>query len=300
MRHSLILILFLLCRMVLYCQSDSAKPEPYVYFNAVSVIAGFVGTEYQSHDLDHFKALSPGNSITRSIPASVEQRVKNNNSGNAGINFGLNLHLKTKDFKTKLGTFSSEWRMGLNISSNLAEMYTFSKQTSLGTDTFYSNHTPMVVYEEHKTDSIYQFSYRSSNVYLDLSKTYHTDQKKRISFYTGINFGLGYTFNNSLNVTSAIDSSRNGELRENYSRLGRFYGTSTETTALNPELFYSASIPVGMMLRTKLKTKRHHFHFAVFAEGRFGYRFQKNYTSSYSSTPLGAVQMGLKFYFNPS
>ncbi len=298
MRRSLILILFLLYRIVLYCQADSLKPEPYVYFNAFSVMAGIVGTEYQSHDLNHFKSLSPGNSITKTIPASAEKRVSNNNSGNAMLNLGFNIHLKTKDFKTRFTTFSSEWRVGLNIATTLAERTIYSQKIMERTDTFYSNHTPMVVYEGSTTENIYQYKFRSKNVYLDMSKTYHTNQLKRFSFYTGINFGMGYTFSNYLDVTTANDSLLGGRKDGHYYRLERYYdNTVTERTKLGNELYYNTSVPFGVIFRFVKKKKQKAYKLSFFAEARFGYRFQKNDASSYSSTPLGAFQIGTKLYF---
>ena len=298
MNRSLFCIPFLLlCRMVLYCQADSVKQEPYVYFNAFSVITGFSLSEYQSHDVDYFKMLAPNSSIIKDIPATVEKRTMSNNSGNARINFGLNVHLKTKDFKTKLTTFSSEWRMGLNISSNFRERYSCSKQTTLYTDTFYSDYTSMVIYEDVKTDRAYQFTYRSNNAYFDLTKTYHTDQKKWISFYTGINFGIGYTYNNFIDVRSAVDTSNNSRLKENYYRLDLYYAINRENIKLKSELFYNASIPFGVILRPTIKTKRHTYRLSFFTEGRVGYRWQKNYTNTYTKTPLGTVQIGFKYYF---
>jgi hypothetical protein len=282
--------------MLFFPKNDSAKQEPYVYFNAVSVIAGFAGTEYQSHNLDHFKALSPGNSITQSIPTSVEPRVRNNNSANAMFNLGLNIHLKTKDLKTRFITFSSEWRVGLNIATNIAEEAVYSEITDSRTDTFYSNHTPMLVYEESRNENIYQYKFRSKNVYLDMSKTYHTNQLKWLSFYTGINFGMGYTFNNYMDVTFATDSLSSGRSAKYYN-LKRNYDADTKTTKLGNEVYYNTSIPIGAIFRFAMKKKQMAYHFSVFAEARLGYRFQKNYTASYSSTPLGAFQIGTKLYF---
>ncbi len=283
--------------MVLYCQTDSVKQEPYVYFNAVSMITGFSMREYQSHDVNHFRSLAPNNSILKGMPENTEKRVNSNNADNFSVNFGLNLHLKTKDFKTKLGTFSSEWRIGLNAATTVKELYTCSKKTTLNTDTFFSDHTPMIIYEAKESDSIYQFNYRSKNVYLDLTKTYHTDQKKWFSLYTGINFGVGYTYNNFVDIASATDTIKNREPTRNHYRLSRRYDSRNETTKLKSELFYNVSIPVGVILRPKIKTKRHTFRLTFFAEGRVGYRWQKNYTNMYTKTPLGTVQIGFKYYF---
>ncbi len=296
-RKVVCLFAFLVCKDLLFCQGDTVKKEPYVYFNAVSAITGFSLSEYQSHSVDYFKKLAPDNSILKSIPTNTEKRTRSNNSGNAAINFGLNLHLKTKDFKTRFTTFSSEWRMGINVSTNINERYVCSKKTTIHTDTFYSSHTGMVIYESQIIDSIYQFNYRSDQVYFDLTKTYHTNQHKWISFYTGINFGIGYTYNNSLSIASAIDTSKNGELREKYYKLDRYYSTNSETKLLNSELYYNASIPIGVLLRSIIKENPLKFRFSFFAEGRFGYRFQKNYSNTYSKTPLGTIQVGLKVYF---
>jgi hypothetical protein len=299
MQRSLILILFMLYRMFLYSQTDSVKQEPYVYFNAVSVIAGFSGSEYQSHDLDHFKRLSPGNSITKTLPAGIEPRSSNGNSGNALLNLGLNIHLKTKDFKTSFTTFSSEWRVGLNIASAITERMTFSQKTENPADTFYSIHTPMVVYETSSNETIYQYKVFSKNVYLDMTKTYHTNQLKPLSFYTGINVGMGYTFNNYMDVVTASDSLYSGRKDGYYNNLERNYGNTTrERTRLGSEIYYNASIPVGVILRLVKKKQQKAFKLSFFAEARFGYRFQKNYTASYSKTPLGTFQIGTKLYFH--
>ncbi|MES2514799.1 MAG: hypothetical protein V4580_11675 [Bacteroidota bacterium] len=296
LKKLLSLLLCVIANNIALSQRDTLKEEPYVYFNGTSVITGFSLSEHQSHTQDYFKLMAPKNSIISTMAQNVEKRANTDNSGNARINFGLNLHLKTKDFKTKLTTFSSEWRIGLNVSTNIRESYTCSKKTLLPTDTFYSNHPPLVI-DDPIIDSIYQFSYHSNNAYLDLTKTYHTNQQKWLSFYTGINFGLGYSYNNSLTVESAVDTSKNGDLREKYYRVGRFYNVSTETTQLNSELFYSVSIPAGAILRAYIRSKGRMLRLAFFAEGRFGYRFQKMHTDTYKSTPLGTVQIGFKLYF---
>lgn len=295
-RKVVFLFIFFGWKSHLFCQRDSVKQEPYVYFNAVSIITGFSLSEYQSHSADYFKTLAPENTIIKTIPASNEQRRRSDNSGNATINFGLNLHLKTKDFKTQFTIFSSEWRLGLNVSTNIKESYICSKKTIISTDTFYSSQTGMTIYEGLIIDSIYQFNYRSDQVYLDLTKTYHTDQHKWISFYTGINFGVGYTYNNSLYIANAIDTSKNGVLREKYYNLSRHYATNAETTKLNSEFYYNTSIPLGVLLKAVIKTKRLAYRFSFFGEGRLGYRFQKN-NSTYAKTLLGTMQIGIKVHF---
>lgn len=297
MSRSLFLMPFLLlCRMVLYCQADSIKQEPYVHFNAVSAITGFNGLEYRSPTLDHFKSLTPGNTVSNSVPVNVKEAGGTLNAGNVMLNLGANLHLKTKDFKTRLGVFSSEWRVGLNIATNVRQRFLVKNQVMQRTDTFYSDHTSMVKYEGRTTDDIYQYSYKSKNVFLDISKTYHTNQLRRLSFYTGINAGIGCTFNNYVDVTFTRDTV--AERHRPYRNLEKNDGALTERTNLRSELYYVASIPVGIVLRNVIKRKQKAYRFSVFAEGRLGYRFQKNYNNAYSPVPLGAVQLGTKIYFN--
>jgi hypothetical protein len=296
MNRNLFLIAFLLlCRMVLYCQADSVKPEPYVYFNAFSVTLGFGGTESQSHTPDYFKQMAPGNSVVQMVPSDMARINTNGNTGNVMFHLGANIHLKTRDFKTKIGIFSSEWRVGLNIATSVREGYTLSREITQRTDTFYSNHTDMVKYEGKVSEDIYQYKYRSKNAYLDISKTYHSNQLKRWSFYTGINVGLGYTFANSLSATYVNDSTFH--LRRRYDRLEKRDGAITETTKLGSEMYYNATIPVGVVLRKVSKRKEKAYPFSIFAEARLGYRFQKDQAGVYQTIPFGAIQIGAKINF---
>lgn len=297
MSRSLFLILFLLlCRMVLYCQADSLKPEPYVYFNAFSVIAGFGGTESQSHPLDYYKQKAPNNAVANLAPDNAEFVAGNGNTGNGLFNLGVNIHLKTKDFKTSLGSFSSEWRAGLNIATSIMEKTVFSNTIMMRSDTFYSEHTSMIKYEGKTSEDIYQYKYKSKNVYLDISKTYHTNQLKRLSFYTGINVGVGCTFNNRLAATFITDTT--SERRRRYFSLEDNDGAVTQTSKLKSEVYYNTTIPVGLVLRRVSKRKQKAYPFSFFAEGRLGYRFQKDHGSKYNKIPFGAILIGTKIYFH--
>lgn len=296
MRHSPILILFLLCRMVLYCQSDTTKSEPYVYFNAFSVILGFGGTESQSHNTDYFKNLAPENAIAQIVPSYAKSINMNGNTGNTMLNLGFNIHLKTKDLRAGSRTFSSEWRVGLNIATLIKEKHIVSNEITQHVDTFYSDHTSMVKYEGNVNEDIYQYTYKSKNAYLDISKTYHINSLKRWSFYTGINVGVGYTFANTLSATFLTDSTN--YKRRRYYSLEKREGAVTERTKLGNELYYNATVPVGIILRKVSKKKQTAYPFSCFAEARLGYAFQKNYGSTYNKIPLTAFMIGVKIYFN--
>jgi hypothetical protein len=278
-----------------FSQTDSLKDEPYVYFNAFSVSLGFIGNAYEPHSPDDLKKLTSRNSVVNSNFKDYEQ-LESKLTGNVRLNTGFNFHLKTKDFKTGKTRFSSEWRVGLYIGTLLKEKIRYSVKTDYAFDTIYSGNPTETVHVEVERDQRYQFSITGKQAYADITKTYHTDQLKLVSYYTGINFGIGYTFDNKLEAVTAP-----GEPSQRVKRPGdlRTYPNAmVDRTSLPSELFYNTTIPVGAMMRLSNTRTAVAHKIALTAEVRFGYRFDDHYNHNFNPTFVYAVQVAVKMYFN--
>lgn len=223
------------------------------------------------------------------------EQLHTNNGGNIRSNTGLNFHLKTKDFKSGKTRFSSEWRVGLYVGTVFKEKIKYSVKNTRSFDTIFSGNPTETVHIDDESDQRYQFTITGMQGYADITKTYHTDQLKMLSFYTGINFGIGYTFNNKLEAVTAPNFKEKIRVTGN----PKFYPDAiVERTALPEKLFYHATVPVGAMVRISKKNSDIAGKMAVTAEARLGYRFDDQYQNNYNSVFIFGVQVGVKMYFN--
>lgn len=279
--------------MVSLCQKDTLKEEPYVYFSGTSYMAGFMINEFDEHDPALLKQLAPHNSVLQSNPDSAKNITNGSSTGIFRSNIGANFHFKTKDWKVGSKRFSSEWRVGLNIGSTFSERSRYSVQGTTSIDTFYSNQTNVVIYEGGSYEQHYQYIIKSKQSYLDISKTYHSNQLKRFSMYTGINVGIGYSFANSIEAVTAEYT----EGRKRHPGQLKFYdGAVSEKTNLPSQLCYQATIPVGFTLRVVSYKRQIAKRMAFTGEVRLGYRFDNNFGQAYSPTIIGGLQLGCKLY----
>ncbi|MCD6019919.1 MAG: hypothetical protein K0S53_3040 [Bacteroidetes bacterium] len=286
-------LVFLTTGNALWSQRDTLKEEPYVYFNGTSYIAGFMINEFKEHDPPRLKQLVPQNSILQSNPDSAKNISNGSSTGIFRPNIGVNFHFKTRDWKLGSKRFSSEWRVGLNIGSTYREKSRYSVKGETPVDTFYSNHTNTVIYEGGAYDQHYQYIIKSKQVYVDISKTYHSNQLKRFSIYTGINVGISYSFSNSIEAVTA--EYKEGQ-KKHPGQLKFYPGAVTEKTNLPSYFYYQATVPIGFILRVVSYKKQIAKRMALTGEVRLGYRFDDDFGQAYKPTFIGGLQLGCKMY----
>jgi hypothetical protein len=240
----------LLLSCSLFAQEEN-KPKKRVYLNEFYSQAGFVNKSVSTGSLENFKLLAPQSILLNQNYSDFSTNsfyynysTSASHSAMVGINFG------DKSGNTK--KTNPTLRLGLSYISGYNLTNTLFRAEKSAYDTLISSQTGKIIFKDSVKEETLRMGYFSEQLRFDGSLLFRINADGRWSFFTGVGFTAGLSFN-AFTIIEKIDVSftetryDGGYTQRDYNYWR--YRLNLESFSNKSNLGFSAYLPLGIDFR---------------------------------------------------
>jgi hypothetical protein len=203
-----------------------------------------------------FMKLAPGSAILSDDFANNSNRTQVNRHENYStlkINLGFGFGNKQRtSYKS-----NPLLRLGFELSSGNMFSDEYSNIERVSIDTLTSNNTGETIYIDSLFTSYYKLDYRVTLISINGSLLFRTNPKARISFYSGIGFGVGMSLEKETSIYHDENKDKsyvlsNGRTYDQYDYpFFDFSDIETVSGSNTPIMNYSINVPIGINFKIR-------------------------------------------------
>jgi hypothetical protein len=254
-KPKLILSFAMIVSIAFIFAQEETQSKKRVHLNEFYSQAGFINRSIFIGSLNDFELLAPQSILLNQDYSSYSANsfyynhsTSVSHSGMVGVNFGNN--------SENIKKHNSTLRLGLSYISGYSLINTLFKTERNRYDTLTSSQTGRIIFKDSVKDETLRMGYFSEQIRFDGSVLFRLNSDGRWSFFTGVGFTAGISFNAFTVIEKISSSSTETKYEGGFTQRDNNYWSyklNMESFRNKSNLGFSAYLPLGVDFRVGKK-----------------------------------------------